>query len=184
MFSNKSLLIYLCAGLALGFVLGFFTAFVFQQASPFQAGTVKNLVPPISPSEMTTIMGTVKEINGKIITVEMAESPNPADKWPTKRRVIVDSKTKILKISAKSPAELKKEIDSHPKDSSGLTFLPNGVKEEEIELSDIRIGDSINVSADHNIKTEVKFIATRITLNASQAVARPPLGGVTPPVGP
>ena len=111
-----------------------------------------------------------------MITLQVAESGNPFEEWSTMRKVTVTDTTKIVRISQTDPQKDPKQPQ----------------KEEIIKLTDLKTDDNITVEADHNIKNETSFTATRVSIGLGGPTAGfggPPAGGVpgnlpTPPPPP
>ena len=192
MFTGKSLFITFVVSLVVGITGGLYAGSLFPSAqlgsglSKEQVDKLKKLFPPIP--EMRSVSGTVKKIDGKTITLEIAESPNPFDEWPTSRKVIVSDSTKIVKVTQKDPKEFQKEMEAYssgtianPTNPASLRNPPSFTKEEVIKLTDIKVGDVITVEADHNIKSETQFTAIKISVGMGGSG---PAGLIPPPLPP
>lgn len=171
MFIGKSLLV------VIGIFVGIFVGSMFPQLSgglsKAQVEKVKKFFPVIS--EMKTLSGTVEKIDGQTVTLEISESSNPFDQWSTTRKVTVTDGTKIVRISQKTQIK-----------DGGDSALPSAIMTEEkvVGLSEIKEGSIITVEADHNIKNETQFIATKITIGVGgPAGFGVPLGGGAPTNG-
>ncbi|MFA6407079.1 MAG: hypothetical protein WCV80_00035 [Candidatus Paceibacterota bacterium] len=155
---------------------------------------VKKLFP--STPEIYSVFGMVKSLDGKVITVETQVFGNPFEEIPKVREITVGTDTKITKNEQISAEEYKKLIEEYqvamkkfqkdqqtsmalgrpaPLPVGGYPMLPSMTKEVIISVSDIKVGDSITVRADKNIKTEAKFEASSVSVSLAS-----PTSGVTP----
>lgn len=184
---KKQFLIVTAGALIIGFFGGisFGSLFLGQSGgglSRAQVEKVKKFFPVIE--EMRSFYGTVNKIDNNTITLEIPESSNPFDEWPTSRRVTVANTTKIVRVSQKTVKEFQKEMEAYSPKVGGdpLKYTqvppPNLNKEEIIKLSDIKVGDIISVEADHNIKNETQFTATKISISINGSI-----GNTPPPAG-
>jgi len=182
-------------GLFLGFSVGI--AYKSKQAAQnsnidqkllSQLEKAKKLFPPIL--EMRSVSGTIKKVNGNVITIEAYPSPNPFEELPSVREIIVTENTKIIRQEQKNPIEFQKEYEDYQKRISQqstanlsvpLLIPPSPFTEEQIQISDIKAVDLILVEADENIKTTASFEATRITVQTSAPIT--PLIPATPVSG-
>ncbi|MEA3229293.1 MAG: hypothetical protein U9P44_00090, partial [archaeon] len=112
--------------------------------------------------EIYSINGVVKNISLSTSTLTIETSPffmNPLleDSTQKIRKINTNQDTTIIKITMKTPEEMEAMINKNGE------FVP--FSEEKITFDQIKIGDSINVNSDKNIKTETEITATRITMN-------------------
>ena len=201
MYNQKSLLVGIVTSLIVGVVIGLIVSSKSPQLSGGLSATqlekVKKLFPVIP--EMRSFSGSVKEIDGKTITLEISESTNPFDEWTTIRKVTVSDSTKIVRTSQKDPKEFQKEMEAYSPGAVGDSTKPSSVRtppsfltEKVIKLSDLKVGDVITVEADHNIKNETQFTATKVSVGmggpAGLAIPPAPAGASTnlppPPLPP
>ena len=184
MFTGKSLLITTAGALIIGFVGGLNAGSVFSLGDGLSKAQVEKLKMSFPMmSEMRAFSGTVKKINGNTITLEIAESTNPFDEWPTVRKVLVTDTTRIVRISSKDSMAYQKEMNAYlaatvkaggdPAKTTSLPPPPSFTKEEVIKPSDLKAGDTIIVEADSNIKTETQFTAVKISINISVSAGMP-----------
>lgn len=132
--------------------------------------------------EMKSLIGTVKQIKGGIIIIETQQAPNPFEELPTSREVTVTTSTKIVRQEQKTPldfgkemAEFQKKIQQNVNGTIPSALPPVPFAEKQLGLADIKINDQIIVESDKNIKTDVKFEATRIIVQQIFAVAPAPV---------
>jgi hypothetical protein len=108
---------------------------------------------PKPPAVIKSFGGTIKDIFGAKITLEIRDPddylPHLDGTQPKKelRSVLVASNTKITLV------------DYTKKDAQGNSPLQMALK-----LSDLKVGDQINVRSDQNIRDAKEFIATEIEL--------------------
>lgn len=108
-------------------------------------------------AEVFYVSGEIKSISGNVISLEI-NSPserNLPGMEPKKeiRKIDVASGTKLFKISLFAVPGI------DPK-----TKLPAPPKEETIKISDLKVGNIINVSSKENIKDKTEFEASGIQL--------------------
>ena len=159
-----AVIISLAVGLGLGFYIGYKNA---SLKFTSQIEKIKMLFP--SSPDTRSISGTVKSVSGNVVTLETTASPNPFEELPTVRQVTVGSGTKIIKQVTKDPAEFQKEVTAWQKSSTDpksgtITTLPLPFAETELKVSQLKSGDRVSVEASNNIKTQVSFEATKITV--------------------
>lgn len=119
---------------------------------------VETMFPPV-PEEIFAIGGTVKDIKDDSITIEMpplierilpGEEPKIEEFKMEERKIIIGENTKLIKITPLSPLVTEPEKEMF-------------VRQEELfKLSDLKVGDYINVESSENIKNKKEFIATKI----------------------
>jgi hypothetical protein len=135
-----------------------------------------HILPP-SLTSATSLNGTIKSIGADSITIDvLTTSANPLDelKVPVSRKVTIAADTKFTRMTQKSPEQLQKDFDQYQKDiaatKSGAT-PPSPVTIETLTLVDLKVGDTVNVTADHDILKETSFTATQIDLAQMNALA-------------
>lgn len=167
--------VLLLAGLAAGFLAG-------------NSGSVGNILPsgttgPTAP-ELLGLTGTVKEISGATITLDISAMPNIGG-GPSTRQVEVTASTTLTKQTTKDPAQFQAELAAYQKKSSSLKpgspslSIPSPTEQTAIKISDIKVGDMLSVNADHDIKTAASFEAMQIIVMPAVSAVPPP-----PPVPP
>ncbi|KKU94153.1 MAG: hypothetical protein UY26_C0003G0304 [Candidatus Jorgensenbacteria bacterium GW2011_GWA1_48_13] len=177
-------------GLAGGFALGFGIADIRYQGTLDRARSFFPLVP-----EMRSVSGSIKKVQGSVLTIETPPSANPFEELPTVREIVVGDATKIVKNEPKDPEEFQKEMEAYnkafaeaqrkaaatgsapgallPPAVATLPPLPTSFTEKEIGLADLKTGDQISAEADKNIKTDKRFEATRIVVQGTTAPGGP-----------
>ncbi len=129
---------------------------------------------PVVP-EMTSLFGTIKEINGNVITLETTFF-SPFEDLPLIRKITVNDGVKIVKYEQKDQALYQKETADYQKamseqtDTAKVANPPMPFEEKTINFSDIKTGDQIMAEAGENIKTKTEFAATKITLQISPII--------------
>lgn len=124
---------------------------------------------PPAPTSALSLTGTVKSLGSDSLVMEVSVlSPNPLDEMtvPKERTVTVTGSTKILKLITKSPNEFEKDLEAFQKAVAEGTpaTAPSNTKQVPISLQDLKAGDTVNVTADHDILKEVSFTAVEIDL--------------------
>lgn len=151
-----------------------------------------HLFPP-TPTEALKLTGAVKSVGTDSLTVNVAlGTMNPLDeiKAPAERKVAVTKDTKLSRQAPKSPTEMQKDFEAFQKavlEGALPSAPPSSFKTEPITLADIKAGDTVTLTAGHDILNEASFTATEIVLTGTAAVqpaiAPPPAFG-TPPAAP
>jgi len=134
-----------------------------------QIEQAKKFFPP-TPSDVRTLSGAVKEIRGSTIVMEVSPV-NPFDESPRSRNVTLASGTKIVRTERKDPAVYQREIadfqkalQSRTKAGTAPVSLPNPFRETPAQLSDIRVGGQISVTAGENIRDKEAFTADIVSI--------------------
>lgn len=114
--------------------------------------------PPL-PEDIRSISGTIKAIEGSVISLEINSLterilPIPG-KEPKKeiRKVAVGDKTELVKVDFSVPLP-------PPTPGGPAPVFP----ETKIKLSDLKAGDRVTVIAEENIKTKQEFTGSKIQL--------------------
>lgn len=167
---------FAAVGMAILFVAGFLAAYFWMNAKMQKASrdcaaslaeaakkTENTLsgAPKIKmPSEIFSASGKVKSIDGRKIT--LVSSFFGEEKT---YQVIVGDDTKIIK----------REIDLSPlKEGSENAALAPASEETDSKLEDVRIGDSLTVDSDENIKNKTEFTAKSIYIEITTGLPTPP----------
>ncbi|MFZ2621383.1 MAG: hypothetical protein WAX37_02680 [Minisyncoccia bacterium] len=187
MFSKNFVIVSVILGLVVGVAVGMVVSSGSPQLgvglSATQIEKLKKMFPIMT--ELRNISGTVKEISGNVVTVKIAEPSNPFDQYPTERQVVIDSETSVTKSVQSDQKEFQKQWDAYIKSNSKTSTPPSPIKEVNINLSDIKVGDVISVLADHNIKNEIKFTGKKVLVGLDGSAGGPAgLGSVPPPPPP
>ena len=187
---HASVILVLVLGMFAGFMAGVFYEKKNSREAPgsqnnqlaqlqSQLDKAKKYFPSIPDTK--SLIGTVKQIKGGIITIETLQPPNPFEELPTSREVAVTASTKIVRQEQKSPqdygkemAEFQKKIQQNANGSIPSAVPPVPFVEKPLGLADIKINDQIIVESDKNIKADVKFEATRIVVQQIFTVTPPP----------
>lgn len=116
---------------------------------------------PKKPEEVYLISGIIKDIsilNSLILLEASPVSSNPLseDSKITERTIKIISNTELVRSTPKSPDIIREEMQN------GGGFSP--YFENEIDFKQFKIGDIISASSDKNIKKEMEFTATKVTL--------------------
>lgn len=136
-----------------------------------QIERAKTFFPAIS-ADVRHISGTVKEVRGKTIVVEILPI-NPFDESPRTRTITIGNETKILRNETKDTAvfqgeiaEFQKAIQSQ-KSGPGAAPIspPRPFREVSAAFSDIHAGQMISVTAQENIRDKESFTATTVNIS-------------------
>lgn len=166
---NKTIttvLVSLAVGLGLGYAWGS-TQVAASYAS--KVAEVNKLFP--APTETLAVSGKVKQVTDSSIMLEgVSVSSNPfAGDFPTTRNVMITSATRIIKTSQKDGATLQAEMMAFQKSiqgsKGGVTITPpSPFSETDATLADIKVGDTVTVTATSNILSAASFSATQVQL--------------------
>lgn len=164
---TTSIIIGLVIGLALGYIWGM-TGTASSYSSKIAA--VNKLFPV--PTQTMAVSGRVKEVSASSIVLEgVSVSSNPfAGDFPTTRTATITSETKIVKSEQKDPTTMQAEFAAfqkamqNNKAGAPLATPPNPFSQKVIQLSDIKVGDIVTVTAANDILSASSFTATQVQL--------------------
>jgi len=134
---------------------------------------IEELYPaPPEPEEIFSVSGEIKEIKGKILTLEIITPPtNPFEEAKTEiKTIIITETTELVKAVQRSPEEIAKENIANLEAKKGnpeLKIIPmeqieQFEKEQPSTFSNMRVGDIIKVEAEENIKNKAECTAEKI----------------------
>lgn len=159
-----------------GIAVGAFVSFYFYSPSSYQAGfdAARNLVENSSvggvfrtPDDIRILSGTVTAINGTSITLHTV-SNNPFDDPSLNDRIIlVASSTKIFEFTQKDPKVFQSEVAAFTKTAqSASSTSPTFFSLTATDLTRIKVGDALSVTALKNIKSVKEFTASEIQIQS------------------
>ncbi|MDP1690341.1 MAG: hypothetical protein Q8L52_04060 [bacterium] len=128
-----------------------------------------------TPADVRALLGTVTLVGSGSLTLHVI-SNNPFDSSPSNRTVLVDASTKIIKIVQKDPKVFQSEVAVFSKAAqSGSTSAKNAPSPAPftlttVTLADIKVGDTITVTASSNIKSAKEFTAIGIQVQPRQII--------------
>ena len=155
-----------------------------------QIEQAKKFFPQIS--DVRTVSGTIKSINGNVILIESDNTiQNPFEKSIKSRSITVNGNTKITKLENKDQATFQKELDDFQskmktQKADGTPQLiqpPAPFIEKQLSLDDLKVGDKITADASENIKEKDSFEATRIVMQVFSSTINSPVMPPTQPAG-
>lgn len=137
---------------------------------------------PASSSEVKSVTGEIKDISNGKITLKIRPLDLLADPVLDERIITIDSTTKIFSQEPKDQKEFFAEMTEYDKQlknnqakaatvTTGTSTAPieiatltppNGFIKTEIALSDLKVGQTVSVMADKNIKEVKEFNAIEI----------------------
>lgn len=137
---------------------------------------------PAASSEVKSVTGEIKDISNGKITLKIRPLDLLADPALDERVIIVDSSANIFSQEPKDQKEFSAEMAEYSKQLKNnqaqaaavttgtstapieVTFLtpPNGFIKTEIAISDLKVGQTVSVMADKNIKEVKEFSAVEI----------------------
>ncbi len=121
-----------------------------------------------TPNDVRILSGTVTAISGDSFTVHL-QSVNPFDDPSlADRTVIVNASTTVTRLVPVDPKVFQTEMNSFMVTTQGTATNtkapPASFTTVVANEADIKVGDSVNVSASGNIKTLKEFIASDINI--------------------
>ena len=132
-----------------------------------QIDSARKFFPP-APKELHSIGGVVKNINGSVITIQSSVG-SPFDDTPKERMVTITPHTKIILLTPKDPATIKREMTSSQdqmrttqKNKPPTTLSP--YQETIGSITDIKQNQFITATANDNIRDTPSFEAQEIRL--------------------
>lgn len=159
------------AGLTGGYFLGYARGAVAIKTSYApKIAEVEAMLPPV-PSTIQSLTGTVQAINGATLTLQVASGtfvdPFLAD-FPTTREVTITTTTNITSMTPISSTELQEEMQAYVEQLKKSTSTseeitpPSSFTKTAISISDIKVGDTVIITASDNILSASSFAATSI----------------------
>ena len=132
-----------------------------------------------TPDDIRILPGTVTAVGADRITIHSV-SNNPFDPL-SDRTVLITTSTKITKFTQKDPAMFKAEMDVYTKAAKSKTppTPPEFFTIAAIAATDIKVGDTVMVTATDNIKSLQTFTAAFIQI---QVLPVPPANPSARPV--
>jgi hypothetical protein len=122
------------------------------------------------------LSGQIKSVGDSsfVLTTDL-RSPNPLEPttFPADRTVTLAKDGQVVRQTPLSPDEFQKQMAAFQKSMSSGTpgTPPSPYKLEDISLKDLKVGDVVTVTADHNILPEASFAATKIVMSGSVGAA-------------
>lgn len=158
--NKQSIVVVLVLGLLVGFALGFFVG---KQGPISELVKVKN--PSIPVNGIFSVTGTIKQIQGNVVTIDVVLSPTQKN-LPKVLKITVGAGTQIVINQPKDQAVYTAELKAYQKAFVTTTpsFSPQPFVEKILKLSDLKVGYTISAEAAADIKTASSFTATRILI--------------------
>ena len=174
--------------LAVGVIAGVFLKGADPRVAEMQAQieAAKKLFPSIS--DMRAVSGKVTQVGSNSLTIQTDVVTSPFDDVPSVREIVVGPNTKLTKQISKDPKGFRAEMAAYEAKAANIKpgsvnaplVPPSSFSEEEIKLSDIKVGDRITASADENIKTAAKFTALAVQVMPAAPAVLPPTAAPAP----
>jgi len=181
--------------LGIGYLIGANNIFSPTASGPntFQAGwdaAKKRLVDygfaPALVAEVKNLSGSVQTVNGNNITIKIRLLEPLADPNLDERIIETDNNTKIYLLETKDSAVYQKEMDAFNKKMQGFRPViaattsqaisaPEPFTKKAANVSDIKVGDMLNVAADKDVKNAKTFKAVEITIQPALNQAPAPI---------
>jgi hypothetical protein len=162
----------LIVGLAGGYFWGYARGGAAITASyATKIAAVNKLFP--TPTSIFSLTGTVQSVNGSVVTISVAPlllNPFADTSFPTTREITIAASTTITQMTQKDPAAYQQEVQAYMKQTATHTTTttttalagPLPYTETNIDVSDIKVGDTVTVGASSNIMSAASFTATTI----------------------
>lgn len=136
---------------------------------------VDSIKTPIMPQtdlqsmEMRSISAKIKNVSASdfSLTVEaypVSSNPLSEDSKSTTREIKINTDTKIVKLTSKTPKEIQEEISKKSKETSAPIAPFSPFSEKEITFDQLKADDMIIISSDKDIKKETKIAAVKIAV--------------------
>lgn len=145
------------------------------------AKLVDSIKTPIIPqinfqsTEVRSISAKIKNISASDFSLAVEAYPvssNPLseDSKPTAREIKINTDTKIVKLISKTPEEIQKETAKKSEETPAPIASFSPFSEKEITFDQLKVGDTIIISSDKDIKKETKIAAVKITVQWKLAI--------------
>lgn len=123
-------------------------------------------------TDVHTVSGTVTAIQGNRITIHSDFVSNPLEGPVVANRIVtIDTNTKVIKLTEKTPAMIDVEMHAlitvqltKQATSTSVTISAEPYIQTATNASTIKVGDSVTVTAGENIKTLAEFTAQEIQI--------------------
>jgi hypothetical protein len=152
------------AGYGIGYKLGYSKGGKDANASYSSNIEAVNKMFP-APSSTMSLSGTVESISGNAITFDAAPiTQNPLADFPKTRQVTITGRTEILKVTFQYETTSVVMAPRTGLFSGPIAGIPEPPKSQESKasLSDIKVGDLIDVTAASDILNATDIIAAKI----------------------
>lgn len=147
---------------------------------------------PMLEMEIKAVFGEVTEVKDGRLALRIRPLEPLADQDLDTRIILADSHTKIYELAQRDQDEYQKEMEdfsrimqaqmSNPSAETASLTPPEMFTKKEVKITDIRIGQNINVVSDENIRSAKEIRAAEITFHAipQAPVAMPPMPDPAP----
>lgn len=176
-----SLIVMLGIGILIGTRLGIKKDASLEQPKLVQnyASIIGEDVPgKIIEQEIRGAYGTVEKIEGKKISLKIDSNALGADSGSESVIAEVKNETKITRMTERNQQQYQQEIIEFkdkvkvydeqqmisPDESIAPPVAPNRFDVKVVDFSDIKIGDTVAVVSDENIRNKKEFVATGVTV--------------------
>lgn len=125
----------------------------------------KQLFPSVS--DIRSLSGTVKSINGNVVNMEITGFLNPFEELPLMREIVITDATKIIMQTPKDFDLFQQEYAAYQKEleqALSPPILPAPFIEKVVAFADIKTGQPLSVESAENIKNKTRFEAVKVIL--------------------
>lgn len=126
---------------------------------------------PIKKGEPQLLSGTVTAVNGNVITMQSQTTHMAGDTSVDTKIVTLSNDTKILKLTQKSPEDIRMESEATAKmeapsdgTSTPTMTIPDMFKRENASIADVAIKENIVVTTLSDVSTSKEFLATALDI--------------------
>lgn len=163
--SKQVTVIAIVIGLAVGFGAGWFigksfTADKYEKKIEVAREKFPDVGTVRRTGEMRTLNGTVVAVEGNVVRISIAPSPDPFEEWPTEREVVVGEDTLVVRRVVKEPAIYQAEQAAFVRNPQGE--YPQPYEDVSIELNELLPGTTLGIETNRDVKFEKRFEATVI----------------------
>ena len=150
------------------------------EAAMKNAGAGLPMVPDNIPIKQ--LSGTIKSISGSSVTVSVVTPGLSATPELATRTITINGSTKIEQLVQRDPADVQKDMQAFEAQvkaqassttPQALPTPPQIKSKQDAQLSDLKVGQSINVMASDDIKNAQQFVATEIDIQATMTTPTP-----------
>ncbi len=117
---------------------------------------------------ITAISGTIKSINGQqiVVTATNLDTDPYIDGVSNDRTIIVTASTTLMQRTFLSAEEQARQMDRWTKSADrDKTAPPSPFTEKPLKLSDLKVGQTVAVMANEDIRLKESFNATQVILD-------------------
>ena len=134
------------------------------------------VAPKLEGMEIKNISGTIQSIDGNKLSIKVANIMGALSNPELDNRIVeVGDYVKIYELNPKEPQQFQKETEeflaklkeANSDDQKSALQSPEAFNKKEIKLSDLKVGETVTITADEDVKNKKQFVAKEISVQAN-----------------